>query len=62
MILHRLEVEGFRCFTSKIAEGHLHRRCRQRTKRYCNNRIESYHRHVKRRLRAMRGPRTEKTA
>ena len=43
-------------------EGHLHRHCQQRTKRYCNNRIESDHGQVKRRLRAMQGPRTEKTA
>ena len=37
-------------------------RCRRRTKRYANNRIESDHRHVKRRLRAMQGPRTIATA
>src|SRR5215472_11500846 len=43
-------------------EGHLPRRSRQRTRRYCNNRIESDHRHVKRRLRAMQGPRTSETA
>lgn len=36
--------------------------CRQRTRRYYNNRIESDHRHVKRRLRAMQGPRTRATA
>jgi transposase-like protein len=35
-----------------------HHRCR----RYGNNRIESDHRHVKRRLRAMQGPRTKRTA
>src|SRR5439155_20458444 len=38
------------------AEGHLPQRCRGRTKRYANNRIESDHRHVKRRLRAMQDP------
>ena len=43
-------------------EGHLHARCRQRTRRYCNNRIESDHRHFKRRLHAMQGPRTTATA
>ena len=43
-------------------EGHLHRNCRHRTRRYANNRIESDHRHVKRRLRAMQGPRTTATA
>jgi transposase-like protein len=43
-------------------EGELTRRCRHRTRRYCNNRIESDHRHIKRRLRGMQGPRTEMTA
>ena len=40
------------------SEGQLRRSCRHRTRRYANNRIESDHRHVKRRLRAMQGPRT----
>ena len=44
------------------AEGRLPQRCRPRTKRYANNRIESDHRNVKRRLRAMQGPRTMPTA
>jgi transposase-like protein len=44
------------------AEGCLPPRCRRRTKRYANNRIESGHRHVKRRLRAIQGPRTMPTA
>ena len=44
------------------AEGRLPQRCRRRTKRYSNNRIESDHRNVKRRLRAMQGPRTMPTA
>ena len=43
-------------------EGQLGRGCRHRTRRYANNRIESDHRHVKRRLRAMQGPRTTATA
>jgi len=34
-------------------EGQLPRRCRHRTRRYSNNRIESDHRHIKRRLRSM---------
>jgi len=34
----------------------------QRSRPYCNNRIESNHRHIKRRLRAMQGPRTAVTA
>src|SRR5439155_2611925 len=42
------------------AEGRLPQRCW--TKRYANNRIESDHRHIKRRLRAMQGPRTMSTA
>jgi transposase-like protein len=44
------------------SEGQLRRSCRHRTRRYANNRIESDHRHVKRRLRAMQGPRTTATA
>ena len=43
-------------------EGNVDRRCRQRARRYCNNRIESDHRHIKRRLRAIQGPRTATTA
>ena len=39
-------------------EGQLRRSCRHRTRRYSNNRIESDHRHIKRRLRSMHGPRT----
>jgi transposase-like protein len=42
-------------------EGHLRHTCRHRTRRYSNNRIESDHRHVKRRLRAMQGPQTTAT-
>ena len=44
------------------AEERFPLRCQRRTKRYANNRIESDHRHVKRRLRAMQGPRTIATA
>ena len=44
------------------AEGRLPHRCRPRTKRYANNRVESDHRQVKRRLRVMQGPRTMPTA
>ena len=39
-------------------EGRLPRRCRRRTRRYCNNRIASGDRHIKRRVHAMQGPRT----
>ena len=35
-----------------LNDGQLRRTCRHRTRRYSNNRIESDHRHVKRRLRA----------
>ena len=58
--------DGLRSYPAAIrdlrAEGQVGRHCRQRTRRYCNNRIESDHRHVKRRLRAMQGPRTSSTA
>ena len=49
-------------FRELKAEGKVKRRCCQRTHRFANNRIESDHRHVKRRLRAMQGPRTRVTA
>jgi len=58
--------DGLRSYPAAIRElqreGRLRQPCRQRTRRYCNNRIESDHRHVKRRLRAMQGPRTAATA
>jgi transposase-like protein len=58
--------DGLRSYPAALrelqAEGQVARHCRQRTRRYCNNRIESDHRHVKRRLRAMQGPRTATTA
>jgi transposase-like protein len=44
------------------AEGRLDEHCRFRRRRYCNNRIESNHRQVKRQLRAMQRPRTLRTA
>src|ERR1041384_2091822 len=51
--------DGLRSYAAAIHElqdeGHVARPCRQRTRRYCNNRIESDHRYIKRRLRAMRG-------
>src|SRR5215468_1032650 len=57
--------DGLRSYPAAIralqADGRVPQRCRQRTRRYCNNRIESDHRHVKRRLRAMQGPRTAAT-
>jgi transposase, IS6 family len=63
---HILARDGLRIYPAAIrelkADGHLRCTCRQRTRRYCNNRIESDHRHVKRRLRAMQGPRTAVSA
>jgi transposase, IS6 family len=58
--------DGLRSYPAAIrelqAEGHIQWRCRHRTRRYANNRIESDHRHIKRRLRAMQGLRTTATA
>src|SRR5215475_7283852 len=58
--------DGLRSYPAALrelqADGRVARRCRQRTRRYCNNRIEADHRHIKRRLRAMQGPRTTTTA
>jgi transposase, IS6 family len=63
---HVFARDGLRSYAAAIrelqGEGQLSRKCRQRTRRYCNNRIESDHRHIKRRLRAMQGPRTTATA
>jgi transposase-like protein len=61
---HVFARDGLRSYPAAIrelqGEGQLNR-CRQRTRRYCNNRIESDHHHIKRRLRAMQGPRTKGT-
>ncbi|MGC9973363.1 MAG: DDE-type integrase/transposase/recombinase [Bryobacteraceae bacterium] len=58
--------DGLRSYPAAIrelqGEGQLRHTCRQRTGRYCNNRLESDHRCVKRRLRAMQGPPTMETA
>ena len=63
---HLFARDGLRSYPAALrelqAEGDVARHCRQRTRRYGNNRIESDHRHVKRRLRAMQGPRTPLTA
>ena len=63
---HVFARDGLRSYPAAIrelqADGYVRRHCRQRTRRYCNNRIESDHRHIKRRLRAMQGPRTAATA
>ena len=58
--------DGLRSYPAALRELQVEdpvaHRCRQRTHRYDHNRIESDHRHVKRRLRAMQGPRTNVTA
>jgi transposase-like protein len=58
--------DGLRSYPAAIrelqSEGGVRQHCRQRTGPYCNNRIESDHRHIKCRLRAMQGPRTAATA
>jgi len=58
--------DGLRSYPAAIrelqGEGLMHRSCRHRTRPYANNRIESDHRSVKRRLRAMQGPRSTPTA
>src|ERR1051325_4190870 len=63
---HVFARDGLRSYPAAIRElqanGQVARHCRQRTRRYCNNRVESDHRHIKRRLRAMQGPRTAATA
>jgi transposase, IS6 family len=63
---HVFARDGLRNYPAAIrelqGECDLHRSCRQRTRRYCNYRIESDHRHIKRRLRAMQRPRTAATA
>jgi transposase-like protein len=64
MMIHILEVspseqrwpllarDGLRSYPAAIREPqtdrHIAWRCRQRTQRYCKNRIESDHRHIKR--------------
>jgi transposase, IS6 family len=58
--------DGLRSYPAALRElqkeGAVVARCRQRTRRYSNNRIESDHRYIKCRLRAMQGPRTAATA
>jgi transposase-like protein len=63
---HVLSIDGNRSYPAAIrelkAEGELPPTCRHECRQHGNNRIESDHRHVKRRLRAMQGPRTKETA
>ena len=58
--------DGLRSYPAAIrdlqTEGLMHRSCRHRTRPYANNRIESDHRCIKRRLRAMQGPRSAPAA
>jgi transposase-like protein len=64
--VHVLARDGLRSYPAALrelkTEGHVDQRCRQRTRRYANNRVESDHRNIKCRLRAMQGPRTNATA
>jgi transposase-like protein len=59
-------LDGLRSYPAAIRElqreGSMHRSCRHRTRPYANNRIESDHRFIKRRLRSMQGPRSAPTA
>jgi transposase-like protein len=63
---HVLSIDGNRSYPAAIrdlkADGLIRNGCRHRCRQYGNNRIESDHRHIKRRLRAMQGPRTAATA
>jgi transposase, IS6 family len=63
---HVFARDGLRSYPAAIRElqkeGLLHQCCRHRTRPYANNRIESDHRFIKRRLRAMQGPRSAPTA
>lgn len=63
---HVLSIDGNRSYPAAIrelkAEGELRPTSRHQCRQHGNNRIESDHRHVKRRLRAMQGPRTIHTA
>jgi len=58
--------DGLRSYPAAIrelqSEGLIHCSCQHRTRPYANNRIESDHRFIKRRLRAMQGPRSAPTA
>ena len=58
--------DGLRSYPAAIRElqeeGLMRRSCRHRTRPYANNRVESDHRSIKRRLRAMQGPRSGHTA
>ena len=59
-------IDGNRSYRAAIRDlrndGEFVSKCRYRRSRYRNNRIESDHRHVKRRWRAMQGARTLATA
>jgi transposase, IS6 family len=63
---HVFARDGLRSYPAAIRElqneGLMHRHCRHPTRPYANNPIESDHRSIKRRLRAMQGPRSAPTA
>ena len=63
---HVFARDGLRSYPAAIRElqkeSLIHGACRHRTRPHSNNRIESDHRFIKRRLRAMQGPRSTPTA
>jgi transposase, IS6 family len=63
---HVFARDGLRSYPAAIRElqkeGLIQGACRHRTRPYANNRIESDHRFIKRRLRTMQGPRNTRTA
>jgi transposase, IS6 family len=63
---HVFARDGLRSYPAAIRElqkeGLIQGACRHRTRPYANNRIESDHRFIKRRLRTMQGPRNIPTA
>jgi len=63
---HVFARDGLRSYPAAIRElqkeSLIHGACRHRTRPHANNRIESDHRFIKRRLRAMQGPRSTPTA
>ena len=63
---HVFARDGLRSYPAAIRElqkeNLIHGSCRHRTRPYANNRIESDHRFIKRRPRAMQGPRNAPTA
>jgi IS6 family transposase len=63
---HEFYVDGNRSYPAALrqlqADGEIRQSIQCRKRQYANNRIESDHRHIKRRFRAMQGARTITTA